>query len=52
MSLKRKSGYISGTISTSLGIFVLDLGLVFKKKYINLPRDGLKKTLFLYTFCG
>ena len=36
MSPKRRSGYISGTISTSLGNFVLGLGLDVTKKYINL----------------
>ena len=34
MSPERRSGYISGTISTSLGIFVLGLGLVFTNKNI------------------
>ena len=32
MSPKKSSGYISGTIFTSLGKFVLGLGLVFTKK--------------------
>ena len=36
MSPKIRSGYILGTISTSLGNFVLGLGLVFiKTKYID-----------------
>jgi len=34
ISPKKRSGYISGTISTSLGNLVLGLGLVFTKKYI------------------
>ena len=33
MSPKRRSGHKSVTISTSLGIFVLGLGLKFTKKY-------------------
>ena len=32
MSPKKRSGYISGTISTSLGNLVLGLGLDFTKK--------------------
>ena len=36
ISQKRRSGYISETISTSLGNFVSGLDLVFTKKNINL----------------